>query len=444
VDVPEPARRWLISQRATYFLTLRDPPQYALDDRGRGSRYHSLAQPVDPTPRPPEQGTNLSRADDLKILLELPHLLPKEMREMEMVLRSYWQVLARTANGQERFKGPPPEFLQAIGFQEEEMAGRISRWERMESNQGRSRGMLHGAIYLRNKWWKEAFTDYDLDPSKPRTEMVTRQGNRVYVVKWTPELPRLEPMQEAGDQLLGSIGGGPQLIYTREQSPSMRPLRASPSDTSQPGGTATGQGGAGAAVTGAETGPTTSPTPTMGAGPVTVRQLLEESLAQATQQLTTALPNWAATPNGVAQLQALLQDVLTRAEAQRPGITTRPIPWTPPSLPGNEHFPPALYVGAPGEYPVGGADPTLLLFLAEPAARAMLAMRLSQLPAHIGTRLNERVRAPIFNTGAREIWVNGKPLEGVAILDTGAMPLLIGRAGMQQMGCVGGLPTVRS
>jgi hypothetical protein len=66
-----------------------------------------------------------------------------------------------------------------------------------------------------------------------------------------------------------------------------------------------------------------------------------------------------------------------------------------------------------------------LLSLAEPAARAMLARRLSQLPAHTGTRLNERVRAPIFNTGAREIWVNGKPLEGIAILDTGAMPLSI-------------------
>jgi hypothetical protein len=141
-----------------------------------------------------------------------------------------------------------------------------------------------------------------------------------------------------------------------------------------------------------------------------------------------------AMPNGVAQLQALLQDVLTRAEAQRPGITTRPIPWTPPSLPGNEQFPPALYVGAPGEYAVGGADAIPLLSLAEPAARAMLARRLSQLPAHTGTRLNERVHAPIFNTGAREIWVNGKPLEGVAILDTGAMPLLIGRAGMRQMG----------
>jgi hypothetical protein len=64
----------------------------------------------------------------------------------------------------------------------------------------------------------------------------------------------------------------------------------------------------------------------------------------------------------------------------------------------------------------------------------MLATRLSQLPAHTGTRLNERVRAPIFNTGTREIWVNGKPLEGIAILDIGAMPLLIGRAGMAQMG----------
>jgi hypothetical protein len=64
----------------------------------------------------------------------------------------------------------------------------------------------------------------------------------------------------------------------------------------------------------------------------------------------------------------------------------------------------------------------------------MQARRQSQLPAHTGTRLNERVQALIFNTGAREIWVNSKPLEGVAILDTGVMPLLIGRAGMRQMG----------
>jgi hypothetical protein len=93
-----------------------------------------------------------------------------------------------------------------------------------------------------------------------------------------------------------------------------------------------------------------------------------------------------------------------------------------------------LYVGASGEYAVGGADPIPLLSLAKPAARAMLARRLSQLLAHHGTQLNERVRAPIFNTGARKIWVNGKPLKEVAILDTGAMPLLIGRAGMRQMG----------
>jgi hypothetical protein len=64
----------------------------------------------------------------------------------------------------------------------------------------------------------------------------------------------------------------------------------------------------------------------------------------------------------------------------------------------------------------------------------MLARRLSHLPAHTGTRLNERVRAPIFDVGAREIWVNGKPLEGIPILDTGAMPLLIGRAEMAQLG----------
>jgi hypothetical protein len=187
-------------------------------------------------------------------------------------------------------------------------------------------------------------------------------------------------------------------------------------------------------VSGAGTGLATSHTPTVGAGLVTVRQVLDKLLAHTTQQLTTALPNWVAMPNGVAQLQALLQDVLTCAEAQRLGITTRPILWTPPGSPGDENFPPALYVGAPGEYAVGGADPKPLLSLTEPAARAMLARRLRQLLAHTGIRLNERVRRSIFNTGAREIWVNGKPLEGVAILDTGAMPLLIERAGMRQMG----------
>jgi hypothetical protein len=111
----------------------------------------------------------------------------------------------------------------------------------MESNQGCPRGILHGAVYLRNKWWKEAITDYDLDPLKPRTELVTRQGNRNYVVKWTPELPRPEPTQEAGDHPSGGTEGGPQLIYTRERLPSIRPLRASLPHTSQLGGTATGQ-----------------------------------------------------------------------------------------------------------------------------------------------------------------------------------------------------------
>jgi hypothetical protein len=274
------------------------------------------------------------------------------------------------------------------------MAGRIARWEKIESNQGRPRGIVNGAIIHRNRWWKTAFIDFNLDPPKPRTELVTRQGNRVYVVKWTLELPRPEPTEEAEEQPSSSTGGGLQLIYTREPSPSMRLLRTSPPDTSQPGGVATGQEDIGAAVSGAGTGPATSHIPTVGDGPVTVRQVLDESLAQATQQLMTALSNWAATPNGVAQLQALLQDVLTRAEAQRPGITTRPIPWTPPGAPGEENFPPALYVGAPEEYAVGRADPTPLLSLAKPAARAMLARRLSQLPAHTGTQLNERVRDP--------------------------------------------------
>jgi hypothetical protein len=240
---------------------------------------------------------------------------------MEMVLQSYWQVSERTANGQERFKGPPPEFLRATGFEAEEMAGRISRWERMESNQGRRRGILHGAIYLRNKWWKKAFADYILDPPKPRTELMTRQENKVYVVKWTPELPCPEPTQEAGDQSSSGTEGGPQLNYTKEQSPSMRPLSVSPPDTSQPGGAATGQGGAGAAGSGAETGPTKSHTPTMEAGPVTVHQVLDESLDQATQQLTTALPNWAATPNDVAQLQALCR---TSSLARRHSVQGSP------------------------------------------------------------------------------------------------------------------------
>jgi hypothetical protein len=111
----------------------------------------------------------------------------------------------------------------------------------MEGNQGRPRGIVNGAIIHRDQWWKTAFTDFNLDPPKPRTELVTRQENRVYVIKWTRELPRPQPTEEAGDQPLGSTGGGSKLIYTREQSPLLRPLRTSPPDTSQPGVAATGQ-----------------------------------------------------------------------------------------------------------------------------------------------------------------------------------------------------------
>jgi hypothetical protein len=255
-------------------------------------------------------------------------------------------------------------------------------WEKMEGHLGRDRTLVDRAIQRRDDLWKEAFTDFNLDPPKPHTELVTKQRNA-----------RPEPTQGAAeDQPSGDAEEGPQLIWTREPSPGVRPLGPTPSST--------GRGRAEAAVSGAETAPTTSQAPPAAAGQVTVRQVLNESLAQATQQLAAALPNWATASNGVVQLQALMQDVLARGEAQRPGIANRAIPWTPPSSPGDEHFPPALYVRAPGEYAVGGADPTPLLSLADPAARAMLARRLSQLPAHTGTRLNERVRAPIFNTGA--------------------------------------------
>jgi hypothetical protein len=111
-----------------------------------------LDQSVDPTPKPPERGTLLSQLDDMAIVSELPHLQPKEMREMELVLRAYWQAAARESNGQERFKGPPPVPFQVLGFQAEEMVGRIARWERMESNQGQSRGIVDGAIIHRDQW----------------------------------------------------------------------------------------------------------------------------------------------------------------------------------------------------------------------------------------------------------------------------------------------------
>jgi hypothetical protein len=222
--------------------------------------------------------------------------------------------------------------------------------------------LVDRAIQMRDDLWKGAFTDFNLDPPKPRTELVTKQGNTVHVVRWTSEVTRPASTQEAaGDRPSGDVEEGPPLIWTREPSPEVGPLGPAPPSSAQAGGPPSGHGRTEAAVSGAETGPTTSQAPTapaataptegttVAAAQVTVRQLLNESLAQAAQQLTAALPYYANASNNVAQLQALLHDVLARAEAQRPGITTRPIPWTPPSSPGNEHFPPALYVGAPRE-----------------------------------------------------------------------------------------------
>jgi hypothetical protein len=116
VDFSEPARAWLTGQRAAHFTSLHKPSQRAPDDQGRCVRYVSLDQPVDPTPKPPERETHLSRLDDMAIVSELPHLQPKEMREMELVLRAYWQAAARESNGQEQFKGPLSVPFQALGF----------------------------------------------------------------------------------------------------------------------------------------------------------------------------------------------------------------------------------------------------------------------------------------------------------------------------------------
>jgi hypothetical protein len=434
LDVAEPARFWLTGERDKRFSGLHDSPQRAPDDKGRCVRYVSLYTPVDPTPKPPDRGTHLTLPDDTAVLPDLPQLQPEEMREMEMVLRSYWQTEARAPHGDERFKGPALKKLQALGFQAEKIAGRVSWWGKMEGQLGRDRTLVDRPSRGATTCGRRHSQTLTWTRPSSRTELVTKQGNRVYVVKWTPELTRPAPTQgAAGDRPSGDAEEGPPLIWTREPSPGVGPLGPAPSSTAQAGGSSSGRGRAEAAVSRAETGPTTRPAPTSAAGQVTVRQVLNESLAQATQQLTAALPTWATASNGVAQLQALMQDVLARAEAQRPGITNRAIPWTSPSSPRDEHFPPALYVGAPGEYVVGGADPTPLLSLAEPAARAMLARRLSHFPAHTGTRLNERVRAPIFNTGAREIWVNGKPLEGIAILDTGASR--DGADGVDGQGC---------
>jgi hypothetical protein len=93
----------------------------------------------------------------------------------------------------------------------------------------------------------------------------------------------------------------------------------------------------------------------------------------------------------------------------------------------------AMYVGTREEYLTGAADATPLLEMAKPSLRARLAQGLSAMRAK-GHQLDERVQAPMFDTEKGGVWVNGKPITGVAILDTGAMPLLVGRAGMEQMG----------
>jgi hypothetical protein len=71
-------------------------------------RYVSLDQPVDPTPKPPERETHLSRSDDMAIVLELPHLQPEEMREMELVLRAYLQTPQGSPTGRSGSRGHSP------------------------------------------------------------------------------------------------------------------------------------------------------------------------------------------------------------------------------------------------------------------------------------------------------------------------------------------------
>ncbi|GAQ92552.1 hypothetical protein KFL_010470040 [Klebsormidium nitens] len=74
------------------------------------------------------------------------------------------------------------------------------------------------------------------------------------------------------------------------------------------------------------------------------------------------------------------------------------------------------------------------LELVEPTARALLAQEMKGLLAFRRDRRLERVKAPVIRTEERRVWVNGKPLTGTSILDTGAMPLLIGKKGMKQLG----------
>jgi hypothetical protein len=83
----------------------------------------------------------------------------------------------------------------------------------MESHLGRDRTLVDRATRRRDDLWKEAFTDFNYNLPKPRTELVTKQGNKVYVVKWTPQLTRPESTQgAAGDQPSGDAEEGPPLI----------------------------------------------------------------------------------------------------------------------------------------------------------------------------------------------------------------------------------------
>lgn len=68
-----------------------------------------------------------------------------------------------------------------------------------------------------------------------------------------------------------------------------------------------------------------------------------------------------------------------------------------------------------------------VLGLLAPGAGVYLAQHLRSLPAHRGDRRKERVRAPIILTEDRPLWVNGQPPKGQAVLDTGAIPCLVGK-----------------
>ena len=81
----------------------------------------------------------------------------------------------------------------------------------------------------------------------------------------------------------------------------------------------------------------------------------------------------------------------------------------------------------------GPTNLTTAMYLLEPENWANLAQQMRDLPATRGDRRRERVRAPVVVTEDRALWVNGRPMQGTAILDSGAMPLLVGRPGLAQL-----------